>query len=214
MENRGLVSIITPAFNSSRFIRETIESILAQTYPYWELLITDDCSTDDTVEIVQQYVDRELERQLAFMVENGYQLTYTSYDIINEDGENKGKVNCLKRLSYLTLLRDNGIGCLTAIYDTEKLGKVFMPTIRKRQDWCLWLSIIKRTRFAFGLRESLALYRDRKGSISSNKVEMLKHNFRVYHEVEKYNSIASAILLTCYFLPYYFYKKAKQKFNK
>ena len=257
MENRGLVSIITPAFNSSRFIRETIESILAQTYPYWELLITDDCSTDDTVEIVEQYVDRDpriklfrlesnsgagvcrnrsiqeaqgrfiafcdsddcwkpekLERQLAFMIENGYQLTYTSYDIINEDGENKGKVNCLKRLSYLTLLRDNGIGCLTAIYDTEKLGKVFMPTIRKRQDWCLWLSIIKRTRFAFGLRESLALYRDRKGSISSNKVEMLKHNFRVYHEVEKYNSIASAILLTCYFLPYYFYKKAKQKFNK
>lgn len=51
-----LVSIITPTYNSSKFIEETIKSVIAQTYTNWELLITDDCSTDMTVPIVQAYV--------------------------------------------------------------------------------------------------------------------------------------------------------------
>ena len=46
MTDYGLVSIITPSYNSSKFIAKTIESILLQTYTNWELLITDDCSTD------------------------------------------------------------------------------------------------------------------------------------------------------------------------
>lgn len=51
------VSIITPTFNSERFIEETIRSILAQTYTDWELLITDDASTDETVNIVRKFAD-------------------------------------------------------------------------------------------------------------------------------------------------------------
>lgn len=54
-----LVSIITPAYNSARFIAETIESVLAQTYPYWEMVIVDDCSRDDTVSIVKEYQKRD-----------------------------------------------------------------------------------------------------------------------------------------------------------
>ena len=56
MKNLGVVSIITPTFNSSQFICETIESIINQTYPYWELLITDDCSNDKTIDIIQKYI--------------------------------------------------------------------------------------------------------------------------------------------------------------
>ncbi len=51
----GLVSIIMPTWNSSRYVAESIESIMAQTYRNWELLITDDCSTDNTMEIVEKY---------------------------------------------------------------------------------------------------------------------------------------------------------------
>ena len=254
MTDYGLVSIITPSFNCAEFIGETIESILAQTYRNWELLITDDCSTDNSREVIEKYAARDprikllrleknsgagiarnksiseaqgrfiafcdsddrwmpgkLERQLEFMVNGGHSLTYTSYDTCDESGKIVGYVECLRRLTRATILRDNGIGCLTAIYDAEKIGKRYMPSIRKRQDWCLWISIISDIGEARGLQEPLALYRVRSGSISSNKVEMLRYNFNVYHDVLGYNKIVSAMILGGYFMPYYFYKKLKQK---
>lgn len=51
-----LVSIVMPSYNTGRFISETIESVLAQTYSYWELIIVDDCSTDNTDDVVSQYL--------------------------------------------------------------------------------------------------------------------------------------------------------------
>ncbi|MDT3641135.1 glycosyltransferase family 2 protein, partial [Cronobacter sakazakii] len=50
-----LVSVIMPSFNSSATIEESISSVQRQTYKNWELLITDDCSTDDTVNIIKRY---------------------------------------------------------------------------------------------------------------------------------------------------------------
>jgi teichuronic acid biosynthesis glycosyltransferase TuaG len=49
-----VVSIITPAYNASRFIQESVKSVQAQTYSYWELIIVDDCSTDDTIKKIRQ----------------------------------------------------------------------------------------------------------------------------------------------------------------
>jgi glycosyltransferase involved in cell wall biosynthesis len=56
----GLVSIIMPAYNSERYICQAIESVLAQSYPQWELIIVNDGSTDCTAEIVAQYTDPRL----------------------------------------------------------------------------------------------------------------------------------------------------------
>ena len=53
----GLVSIIMPSWNTARFIKESIDSVRNQTYTNWELLIVDDCSTDDTDKIVASYTD-------------------------------------------------------------------------------------------------------------------------------------------------------------
>ena len=55
----GLVSIIMPSWNTARFIEESIKSVLAQTYKNWELLIVDDCSTDDTDEKVKPFTADE-----------------------------------------------------------------------------------------------------------------------------------------------------------
>ena len=51
-----LVSVIMPSFNTAKFISETIESVLAQTYANWELIIVDDCSTDNTDEVVKPFL--------------------------------------------------------------------------------------------------------------------------------------------------------------
>lgn len=65
----NLVSIITPCHNSALHIRECIDSVLSQDYPYWEMLITDDGSTDNTAEIVEEYASRDSRIKL-FHLEN------------------------------------------------------------------------------------------------------------------------------------------------
>ena len=59
MTDYGLVSIITPTWACADFIVETIESVQAQTYENWELLIQDDCSTDNTLEVVKPYMEAD-----------------------------------------------------------------------------------------------------------------------------------------------------------
>lgn len=254
MQDYGLVSIITPSFNCASYIGETIESIIAQSYPNWELIVTDDCSSDNSREVIKSYADKDprikllvleknsgagvarnnsikaakgryiafcdsddrwyptkLEKQIQFMQDNYCTLSYSSYDVCDEDGNISGYVECLKKLTTSKIIRDNGIGCLTAIYDSEILGKHYMPSMRKRQDWCLWIDIIKSGGIAKGFQKPMALYRDRSNSISSNKIEMLKYNYEVYHTFLKKNPVISWSILIFRFLPYYFYKKIKQK---
>jgi glycosyltransferase involved in cell wall biosynthesis len=56
MNNEVLVSIITPNFNCEKYIASTIESVICQTYPYWEMIIVDDFSTDRSIEIIERYI--------------------------------------------------------------------------------------------------------------------------------------------------------------
>ena len=66
----GLVSIITPAYNAAAYIAETIESVLAQTYTNWEMLIVNDCSKDNTAEIVQSYAAKDKRIKLINLKQN------------------------------------------------------------------------------------------------------------------------------------------------
>ena len=59
MENLGIVSIVMPMYNSGPYVAQSIESVLAQTYPHWELLVVDDVSTDNSVEIVKEYAEKD-----------------------------------------------------------------------------------------------------------------------------------------------------------
>lgn len=60
MDSReGLVSIITPCYNGSRYIAQTIDSVLAQTYPQWEMLIIDDGSKDNSADIIREYCKKD-----------------------------------------------------------------------------------------------------------------------------------------------------------
>lgn len=55
-----LVSVIMPSYNTGSFIAESIQSVINQTYPKWELIIVDDCSTDDSVEIIKGFHDSRI----------------------------------------------------------------------------------------------------------------------------------------------------------
>lgn len=52
---KDLVSIITPVYNAEKFIAETIESVLKQTYSNWELILVNDCSKDNSEKIIKKY---------------------------------------------------------------------------------------------------------------------------------------------------------------
>lgn len=90
-----LISIVLPVYNGAKYLRESIDSVLAQTYTNWELLIVDDCSKDETPAIAQEYVQRDsriryyrneqnlrLPRNLnkGFLLTRGDYLTWTSDD--------------------------------------------------------------------------------------------------------------------------------------
>lgn len=243
------VSIITATFNSQRFVKETIDSILAQTYTDWELIITDDESSDSTIDILESYsrmdkrikiyrlktnsgagvarnnsikhsqgryiafcdsddqwMPNKLQKQIDFMTLYDCALTYSSYKLINEIGDKLGQVLAKKSLNYKEMLRNNYIGCLTAIYDTDKVGKVYMPIIRKRQDWGLWLKILKKDRIALGIIDTLAIYRVRSSSLSNKKKSLIKYNFNIYRKVEKFSIIKSSFLIIQFT---YFYLRNK-----
>lgn len=65
-----LVSIITPLYNSSAFIKQTIDSVLAQSYPHWEMIIVDDKSKDDSVQLIKQYIKDDPRIQLICLAHN------------------------------------------------------------------------------------------------------------------------------------------------
>lgn len=82
----GLVSVITPCYNGSRFISETIESVMKQTYPEWEMLIVDDGSTDDSAKIVQGYTEKDARVRLIRQ-ENGGSASARNHGIREAEGQ-------------------------------------------------------------------------------------------------------------------------------
>lgn len=223
----ALVSIITPSHNSSQFIAKTIESVFLQSYPDWELIIVDDCSTDNSVEIINSFIEQDsrikliqlsensgaaiarntaieaaqgryiafldsddiwssnkLEQQINYMQKNEIAFSYSAYEKVDEAGKVIGNVGVPDKLGYTDLLKVCSIGCLTAIYDTKMLGKVYMPLIRKRQDLGLWLRILKKIPYAYATPGILAQYRVRGDSISANKKVAAQYTWKLYREVE------------------------------
>lgn len=140
----------------------------------------------------------KLKKQIIFMEENEYSFTFTDFQKISEDGkERKMFVKAPKNLSYNKNLYYNHIQTSTVIYNQEKLGKIYMPEIRKRQDYGLWQKILTKT-LGYGLNENLMFYRLRKNSISSNKIELIKWQWKFYREVLNLNLIKSVIyLISC-----------------
>jgi teichuronic acid biosynthesis glycosyltransferase TuaG len=199
-----LVSIITPSYNSMKYVEATIISVLGQTMSNWEMIIVDDCSTDGTQNLVKLaiaednriilmeneknigqgltrnraikaaqgrfiafldsddvWTPNKLEVQLSAMESLGVALSHTAFGYINQTGEIiKSPLHVSKEpINYKDLLRRTEIGCLTVVYDTDIVGKMYMPDLPRSQDYALWLSILKQGHKSLPIDEVLAYYR-------------------------------------------------------
>lgn len=132
---QGLVSVIVPMYNARETICATIESVLAQDYPNWEIIIADDCSTDDCAALVQKTYGNDSRihyyylasndgvaatRNLAMSKANGQYLAFLdSDDLWTED----------KLSKQLAFMKEKNAAFVYAAYeqmdkDGKKLGKV------------------------------------------------------------------------------------------
>lgn len=233
----GLVSVITPTYNCAAFIGETIESVLAQTYTDWEMVIVDDCSNDNTEEIVRGYAERDqrikyyclennsgaavartmamslaegnymafldsddlwmpdkLKKQVTFMKKNQIAFSCTAYEQIGEDGKSLGRtIKTIPRTNYNRLLLDCPVGNSSVMYDVKKMGKFTVPDIRKRNDDALWLKMLKKEPYIYGMKSVLMKYRIRKYSISQNKMKVIKYHWILYRQIEKLSVVRSML---------------------
>ncbi len=166
------------------------------------------CDSDD------RWVADKLERQVSYMQQTGCALCCSSYIICDTSDEELGICITPKEITFKTMVRDNKVGCLTAIYDRKALGrKFYMPTIRKRQDWGLFLSIVKVCGYAHGITEPLAYYRVRKGSVSQSKLHLIKYNARVYEQILGFSKPKSYVYFFFVFMPNYAMKVLKRQWD-
>jgi teichuronic acid biosynthesis glycosyltransferase TuaG len=235
------VSIITPVYNSSSFISQMMKSVLNQTYENWEIVLVDDCSSDDSVEIIKSFMKDEprirlylldensgsglarnkaieeasgryiafldsddiwapekLSIQIEFMLSNGIAFSHTSYGYINELGNKiKTTFKVRTKVTYHDLLKRTEISCLTAVYDSLLIGKYYMSEHRRKQDYALWLSILKNNNFSYGIDKELAYYRQVKNSATSKKYKLIIKHILFFKETQDFSTI-KAIYYTFY----------------
>lgn len=166
------------------------------------------CDSDD------RWMPQKIEKQIAFMEKHNCALCYGSYILCNDEDKEKGIVIAPSEMTLNRLMHDNKIGCLTAIYDVKRTGKkYYMPELRKRQDWGLFLTILKDIDKAYGMKEPLAYYRIRPKSVSSRKLELVKYNIKVYEQVLGFSPMKAKLYFTFVFLPSHFLKLAKRRIN-
>lgn len=219
----NLVSVIMAVYNSSSYLKEAINSVIQQSYPYWELIIIEDNSDDNSLEIIKEFShsdtrikylendinlgaglsrnrgiehakgefitfldsddlwsNKKLEIHINFMIKHDASFSHCSYEYIDEKGNslNKKLTVSSNPVTYTDLLKRTEISCLTAIFNARKIGKYFMSDHRVKQDYALWLKILRDGHLSIPLEKSLAYYRQRKDSNTSIKYKLiLKHIF-------------------------------------
>lgn len=248
-----LVSVIMPAYNAQATIAEAIESVKAQTFTGWELIVVDDGSCDGTAAIVGAYATKDsrirlyaqttpsgspaaprnkamskahgrfwafldaddlwlpekLEKQLGFMERNLAVLCCTGYLAFQAHSDKpEGCFVPPTETGYKQLLAENTIGCLTLMLDSHRINNAEFPACG-HEDYALWLDLVRSGEKVHGMPDVLAKYRISAGSVSSNKLRVLKYFWFIYHRREGFGMVRSF----AYCLRYAWNARGKYKFS-
>ena len=137
---RDLISIVLPVYNGARFLKDSIDSVIAQTHQNWELLILDDCSTDETPEIAKeyqatdsriQYYRNEKNLKLPGNLNKGFSLAKGEYLTWTSD-DNRFRPNALERM--LEVLQEKKVGLVCASYQVIDENDKELHVIRVRNE--------------------------------------------------------------------------------
>lgn len=135
------------------------------------------------------WLPEKLEKQVAFMEKNGILFSCTAFRHMNEEGQLQDIVRTPpKKTDYNKMLyMSNPTGNLTVMYNREVLGDYEVPAIKKRNDFALWLQVLKDVPYCIGMPDVLAYYRVRGNSVttSSSKLQLVKYHWSLYREYEK-----------------------------
>lgn len=153
--------------------------------------------------------EEKIELQVTYMLKTRSTFTYTYYR------QKQGRTNQLlgvrkspSMINYKSQLLGNSIGCLTVMYDSEKIGKINIPRIDKRNDAALWLKILKNTDKGILIPEVLSTYYVEENSLSrsSTKRKMLKYHYIVYRKVVEFNPFKSLFFTVANIIKYRYEK--------
>ncbi len=138
------------------------------------------------------WLPEKLTTQLSFMEKTGAAVNFTAYRKMDPAGKLGGIVKVPEKVRYQDLLKTNSIGMLTAIFDRDQVGNKMLPDIRLQHDYALWLQILRDGHVARGLNRVLAYHRIHGSSISRNKADAARYQWRVYRELEGLGRVKSA----------------------
>jgi teichuronic acid biosynthesis glycosyltransferase TuaG len=234
----GLVSVVTPTYNSIDTLRRAVLSVARQTLPALEHIVIDDGSTDGSLDLLQHlkkslphlrtvtqsnagagvarnhgiriaqgryiaFLDSDdywrrhkLERQVAFMETTGATFSFGNYfEVENATGRVLREFEAPETLGYQDLLTSCQVGCLTAAYDQEYHGKVYMPAARRGQDWALWMALTRDGSKAYRYPGTEAVRYLSPRSLSAKKLHKAVDVYRIYRGHEGFSASRAILYL-------------------
>ena len=242
-----LVSVIIPYYKKRNFVRETIDSVINQTYDNFEILIIYDDTNLNDLEFLQEiskldnrikiinnkkrlgaglsrnigieqsngryvaFIDADdtwlpdkLKDQISFMKKKNYQISHTSYFIIDEKKRVVGQRNARDLLSIDEVLKSCDIGLSTVIIEKKIIIKTSakFPQLVTKEDFVFWLSLLKKNYKFYALESNLTNWTRSKNSLSSSTIQKLYDGFKVYNYYMNFNTIKSVYYLICLSLNY------------
>ena len=238
MKKNPLVSIIIPYFRKKKYFKDTINSIISQSYKKLEIIVIYDDANKSELQFVEKTLEKfknkkilinkkslgpglsrnkgiikskgayiafcdaddvwkknKLKVQLSFMQKNKIDFSHTNYFIINKYSKIIGQFKIEKKLNYQDLLRSCDIGLSTVLAKKKIFNKNKFSSLTTKEDYLLWLKILKKKKFISGINKNLSSWRLLEKSLSSSVTQKVSDSFKLYHNYEKYNVIISLFFM-------------------